>query len=927
MAVTETPVLLISKNESGEKRLVYPITRADCVDGLEEVVDEKVAEKSVSWNDLTDRPFGVGEVIPAQEVTFLGDDDDNYAVSSFPYATMREFTFVDGYRYRVLWDNVEYVCVAKGGTSTYIGNFSLQLASANQTITEGTDTGEPFYVTKSAYSDYFRIVSTDGTVTTHIISIQEEKQIDPKWLPDIPHFNLVEMGLGDPTEDENISLSYIEADTTEIFAALENGPVKFTITLDGRVQSHIITGRYSSDDDAWFCESNYDVEKALILAFTSNTILCKCVLAESVLPEVTNSDNGKVLTVVGATWSAQDAPTSLPNVTTEDDGKVLSVKNGVWTATEAPAGEGGSVSTETDILAEQSLPFVDCDGLYLFESSRYADVYPNPKLCDLIAGETYIVVWDGTVYTCVATAGTFGSNTGIGLGNFAMAGLGDDTGEPFLFGVFDSGENTACFTTDITSEAHTVRIYQKESISWNNLADKPFYEELVTVFEGEFQNTLRDEDGDGVGDAWESEMFIEDASDSTLEIGDTYNVTWDGVEYSCVATDYYGLPFLGNTLVIEGVDSGEPFSILRDDGTITGMNGWMSLLIDPPTDLTVSGLYTCKIEHFAVKKIDDKYQHQTDWNVTDKKSASCLLNRPFGVIVEAGAIVSECTVECNLDFDLLLTSITPEYIHEGIRYSAQCGDLTLSGIGISSGEATALLGQGISNPGIKLYDSSGAHAATLYVGYQGMFNFIYFEEAYQPSFTDGQSYDVKVVCAEEVVQQLHAKYNPIMEFSGEEIIPETVITVPYNSDAGVWIKEGISITESAYNAFVTEAEAGNNVIFSLNGIRCEAPTMIGYMSDGTIDELFAGNLKVFGGEDNGQRAFISFGKAGDDINGYNYACMVAIFDPAPSDTNATAEYTFQLLSSEYKVKKEYLPMDAIKAYIDEYLGEVLRGNY
>ncbi len=55
--------------------------------------------------------------------------------------------------------------------------------------------------------------------------------------------------------------------------------------------------------------------------------------------------------------------------------------------------------------------------------------YTNIRVPDLISGETYVVVWDGESFTCTAVTADWGGRV---LGNFAIPGLGADTGEPFF---------------------------------------------------------------------------------------------------------------------------------------------------------------------------------------------------------------------------------------------------------------------------------------------------------------------------------------------------------------------------------------------------------------------------------------------------------------------------------------------------------------
>ena len=52
------------------------------------------------------------------------------------------------------------------------------------------------------------------------------------------------------------------------------------------------------------------------------------------LPEVTDADNGDVLTVVEGVWAKADPPSGLPAVTSSDNGDVLTVQSGAWAKTE-----------------------------------------------------------------------------------------------------------------------------------------------------------------------------------------------------------------------------------------------------------------------------------------------------------------------------------------------------------------------------------------------------------------------------------------------------------------------------------------------------------------------------------------------------------------------------------------------------------------
>ena len=106
------------------------------------------------------------------------------------------------------------------------------------------------------------------------------------------------------------------------------------------------------------------------------------------------------------------------------------------------------------ILAEQKLTFAeDSDiGLYFWNSEL---------IFTLTAGEAYTIVWGETEYSCIAEEMELDGLTGIGLGNKAIVGIGDDTGEPFIWAYLPDHLMNACYTTS-TETSHTVTIYQGE---------------------------------------------------------------------------------------------------------------------------------------------------------------------------------------------------------------------------------------------------------------------------------------------------------------------------------------------------------------------------------------------------------------------------------------------------------------------------------
>lgn len=102
-----------------------------------------------------------------------------------------------------------------------------------------------------------------------------------------------------------------------------------------------------------------------------------------------------------------------------------------------------SVQTTT-LMEEQELAFTLSNGLYMAQITNAFEV---------VKGQTYTVNWDGTEYECVGVV----SNLIPALGNLSMMGVGDDTGEPFIY-VYNIEQAVGMFATHDTSASHTISV-------------------------------------------------------------------------------------------------------------------------------------------------------------------------------------------------------------------------------------------------------------------------------------------------------------------------------------------------------------------------------------------------------------------------------------------------------------------------------------
>lgn len=102
-----------------------------------------------------------------------------------------------------------------------------------------------------------------------------------------------------------------------------------------------------------------------------------------------------------------------------------------------------SVQTVT-LVEEQELAFTLNKGIY---GATITDAFKAVK------DQTYTVNWDGTEYECVGVI----SNLIHLLGNLSIVGMGDDTGEPFVYG-YDIEKANGILATLDTSASHTISV-------------------------------------------------------------------------------------------------------------------------------------------------------------------------------------------------------------------------------------------------------------------------------------------------------------------------------------------------------------------------------------------------------------------------------------------------------------------------------------
>ena len=257
---------------------------------------------------------------------------------------------------------------------------------------------------------------------------------------------------------------------------------------------------------------------------------------------------------------------------------------------------------------------------YVASSTEYLNATLNFKanmanvsgteFSEIIAGQTYIVFWNGSPYECIA----YSANGSVFLGNGTLNYVDNavDTGEPFCIEFITA---TAAYVTKSTDKAETITIkitppgkviyhkldknflpddYKPNSSgggvsSWNDLTDKPFGD-METVLAAE--KTFSKDAG--------TDKFT-DLNSTMVHDGQELVVRFDGAKYKCKVKDYGD--FFGDGNILIATDNYADY--------MAGNNELPFCLIFKSTQTNIacssSGEHTASVYAVETMKIEGKY--------------------------------------------------------------------------------------------------------------------------------------------------------------------------------------------------------------------------------------------------------------------------------------------------------------------------------
>ena len=168
----------------------------------------------------------------------------------------------------------------------------------------------------------------------------------------------------------------------------------------------------------------------------------------------------------------------------------------------------------TEIVPEETVVFSDSE----FGKSALWPPTFNP-----VEGSIYIIRFDGTEYTCPCVI----INETLAIGNLALAGVGDNTGEPFL--MFSVG--SWVFASVDSAPDHTISISEKQ-VGISKIDEKYLPESIATKSEVEVAQTAAENAQTAAENAQSTANNAKNMASSNKEVlysalGSTVTFTFD----------------------------------------------------------------------------------------------------------------------------------------------------------------------------------------------------------------------------------------------------------------------------------------------------------------------------------------------------------------------------------------------------------------